>query len=70
MNTLAVFALTAFDGIEIVGIDYDDNVIAFRWRHDGELSGLHKSRIRYDKDGRAYFRTYKLKVALDECMRV
>ena len=71
MNVLAVFGLTAFDSVEIVNIEYDTNdSVVFRWNHDGEPSRLHKSRIRYDKDGRAYFRTYKLKIALDECMRV
>ena len=70
MNLLAVFALTAFDSIEIINIEYDVNdSVVFRWNHGGELSRLHKSRIRYNKDGRAYFRTYNLKIALDECVR-
>jgi hypothetical protein len=67
----AVYSLTVFNHIEILSIEYGINdYIIFRYNNDGQRDRKHRAKIRETADGRPYFRTYSLKIPLDECIRV
>ena len=46
-----------------------DDKIKFSWIVCGEVKKTRYAKIRYDKAGRSYFKTYNHKIYLDECMR-
>ena len=71
MNVIAVYSLTAFNAIEILEIIHDiDDYIKFRWINNGVSGKPHRAKVKYSKEGRAYFNTYKLSIPLDECIRI
>ena len=71
MQAIAYYSLTAFDGIEILDVIHDtDDYIKFRWSHNGETDKPHRAKVKYNREGRAYFNTYKLSIPLDECIRI
>jgi hypothetical protein len=71
MNAIAIYALTAFNSIEILKINYDiDDTVIFRYNNEGEKTGKHRAKIRYTKDGQPYFKSYNLKFMLDDFIRV
>ena len=71
MDAIAVYALTAFNSIEILNISYgiDDKVI-FRYNNEGEKTRKHWAKIRYTENGQPYFRSYNLKLMLNDFIRV
>jgi hypothetical protein len=71
MNAIAIYALTAFNSIEILKINYGiDDTVIFRYNNEGEKTGKHRAKIRYTNDGQPYFKSYKLKLMLDDFIRV
>ena len=69
---IAYYTLTAFNAVEILGIDYTDDTVIFRWNNSGKYTKRKKAKIRYTypgENGKAYFKTYNLKICLDECLR-
>jgi hypothetical protein len=71
MNVIAVYALTAFNSIEILSINHDiDDKVIFRYNNEGEKTGKHRAKIRYTKDGQPYFKSYKLKFMLDDFIKL
>ena len=46
-----------------------DDKIKFSWDVCGKVKKTRYSKIQYDKEGRSYFKSYNLKIYLDECMR-
>ncbi len=71
MDAIAVYNLTAFNSIEILNISYgiDDKVI-FRYNNEGEKTRKHWAKIRYTENGQPYFRSYNLKLMLNDFIRV
>ena len=48
---------------------YDiEDKIKFSWNICGKVQKTRYSKIRHEKEGRSYFKTYNLKIYLDECM--
>jgi hypothetical protein len=71
MNVIAVYALTAFNSIEILSINHDiDDKVIFRYNNEGEKTRRHWAKIRYTEEGQPYFRSYNLKLMLDDFIRV
>jgi hypothetical protein len=71
MDAIAVYALTAFNSIEILSINHDiDNKVIFRYNNEGEKTRQHWAKIRYTEEGQPYFRSYKLKLMLNDFIRV
>jgi hypothetical protein len=71
MNVIAVYALTAFNSIEILSINHDiDDKVIFRYNNEGEKTGKHRAKIRYTKEGQPYFKSYKLKLMLDDFVKL
>jgi hypothetical protein len=71
MNVIAVYALTAFNSIEILSINHDiDDKVIFRYNNEGEKTRRHWAKIRYTEEGQPYFRSYKLKLMLNDFIRV
>ena len=49
---------------------YDiEDKIKFSWNVCGKVKKTRYSKIQYEKDGRSYFKSYNLKIYLDECIR-
>ena len=49
---------------------YDiDDKIKFSWNICGKVQKTRYSKIRHEKEGRSYFKSYNLKIYLDRCMR-
>ena len=46
-----------------------DDKIKFSWNICGKVKKTRYSKIRHEKDGRSYFKSYNLKIYLDECVR-
>ena len=46
-----------------------DDKIKFSWNVYGKVKKTRYSKIRYEKEGRSYFKSYNLKIYLDECIR-
>ena len=46
-----------------------DDKIKFSWNICGKVKKTRYSKIRHEKEGRSYFKSYNLKIYLDECMR-
>ena len=56
--------------IIIYDVIYDiEDKIKFSWDFCGRVQKTRYSKIRYDKEGRSYFKSYNRKIYLDECMR-
>jgi hypothetical protein len=71
MNVIAVYALTAFNSIEILSINHDiDDKVIFRYNNEGEKTRRHRAKIRYTKEGQPYFKSYKLKLMLDDFIKL
>ena len=65
------YPVTADVCIIIYDVIYDiDDEIKFSWDFYGRVQKTRSSKIRYDKEGRSYFKSYNRKIYLDECMRV
>ncbi len=73
MNKLDIKAYYPVNaGIEIVIYDviYDiEDKIKFSWNIQGKVKKTRYSKIRYEKEGRSYFKSYNLKIYLDEVIR-
>lgn len=64
------YPVTANVCIIIYDVIYDiDDKIKFSWDICGKVKKTRYSKIQYDKEGRSYFKSYNLKIYLDECMR-
>ena len=56
--------------IIIYDVIYDiEDKIKFSWDFCGRVQKTRYSKIRYEKEGRSYFKSYNRKIYLDECMR-
>lgn len=78
---IGLYCVCNFGGIEVLarftetvrsydGENYDDEeTVKYRWNF-GDAGSVHFSKIRYDENGRAYFKAGKMPVYLDEVMRV
>ena len=63
------YPVTADVCIIIYDVIYDiDDKIKFSWNICGKVKKIRYSKIRYEKEGRSYFKSYNLKIYLDECM--
>ena len=64
------YPVTADVCIIIYDVIYDiEDKIKFSWNIRGKVKKAKYSKIRYDKEGRSYFKSYNRKIYLDECMR-
>ena len=64
------YPVTADVCIIIYDVIYDiEDKIKFSWNICGKVSKARCSKIQYDKKGRSYFKSYNLKIYLDECIR-
>ena len=64
------YPVTADVLVVIYDVIYDiDDKIKFSWDVCGKVKKTRYSKIQYDKEGRSYFKSYNLKIYLDECMR-
>ena len=73
MNKLdikAYYPVNASIKIVIYDVIYDiEDKIKFSWDICGKVKKARYSKIRYEKEGRSYFKSYNHKIYLDECMR-
>lgn len=70
-NPIGVFALGAFGGIEIYEVDSYDDFVSYRYLNaDGSRSRLVRSKIRFDRRDRPYFRAMNSRIFLDEVVRI
>ena len=73
MNKLdikAYYPVTIDTLIVIYDAIYDiEDKIKFSWNVCGKVKKTRYSKIQYEKDGRSYFKSYNLKIYLDECIR-
>ena len=73
MNKLdikAYYPVTTNIHIIIYDVIYDiEDKIKFSWNICGKVRKARYSKIQYDKKGRSYFKSYNLKIYLDECIR-
>ena len=73
MNKLdikAYYSVTTNIHIIIYDVIYDiDDKIKFSWNICGKVRKARCSKIRHEKEGRSYFKSYNLKIYLDECIR-
>lgn len=74
MNQLEVkacYPVTVNIDIVIYDVVYGiDDRVKFAWDVCGKVKKPYYSKIRVDREGRMYFKTYNHKIYLDECMRV
>ena len=64
------YPVTANVCIIICDVIYDiDDKIKFSWSICGKVKKTRYSKIRYEKEGRSYFKSYNFKIYLDECIR-
>ena len=55
--------------IIIYDVIYDiDDKIKFSWNICGKVKKTRYSKILHEKEGRSYFKSYNLKIYLDECV--
>lgn len=66
-KTIAVYAWTAFSGLEVKGIEYGVEDYVYCTTSDGKC---HKLRIRETAHGDPYFILYGKRVPLGDCVRV
>lgn len=73
MNKLdikAYYPVNASIKIVIYDVIYDiEDKIKFSWDICGKVKKARYSKIRHEKEGRSYFKSYNHKTYLDECMR-
>ena len=73
MNKLdikAYYPVTAEAIVVIYDVIYDiEDKIKFSWNICGKVKKTRYSKIRHEKEGRSYFKSYNLKIYLDRCMR-
>ena len=73
MNKLdikAYYSVTTNIYIIIYDVIYDiEDKIKFSWNICGKVQKTRYSKIRHEKEGRSYFKSYNLKIYLDECIR-
>lgn len=73
MNKLdikAYYPVNAGIKIVIYGVIYDiEDKIKFSWDICGKVKKARYSKIRHEKEGRSYFKSYSFKIYLDECIR-
>ena len=73
MNKLdikAYYSVTTNIHIIIYDVIYDiEDKIKFSWNICGKVQKTRYSKIRHEKEGRSYFKSYNLKIYLDECIR-
>ena len=56
--------------IIIYDVIYDiEDKIKFSWNICDKVKKTRYPKIRYEKEGRSYFKSYNRKIYLDECMR-
>ena len=70
-NPIGVFALGAFGGIEIYEVDSYEDLVSYRYLNsDGTRSRLVRSKVRFDRHDRPYFRAMRSRIFLDEIVRI
>lgn len=68
--TAVIYTGSIDSGIGIESIEYGiDDIVLFRWWYGGKWDRLHRSVIKYDATGRAYFNSYGKRWYLDEAVR-
>ena len=68
---IAVFPMSNWGGVEILGIEYDiDDYVVCRYNFGEPEEKLHRLMIRTDNDGQTFFVLDSRTIYLDECMRV
>lgn len=69
-NKKTIAYYSGLNGLEIKGIEYSDNdyiySVSGAW---GGKKCFHKNKIKYNKNGDAYFIVYGYKIPLNECIR-
>ena len=56
--------ITDYNAVKIDRIDHKTSTVVFRWIEQGQESRTHRARIRQDSNGKQYFNSYKLKIAM------
>ena len=56
--------ITDYNAVKIDRIDHKASTVIFRWIEQGQESRTHRARIRQDSNGKRYFNSYKLKIAM------
>ena len=70
-NVIATYGLTNNSAIVIFEVDpYGEYVIAGFAGIGDKYTGVRRSKIRYDRKGRAYFNKYNMRIRLDYCLKV
>lgn len=68
---MAYYPITTDVCVIIYDVIYDiDDKIKFAWIVCDEVKKTRYSKIRYDKEGRSYFKSCNRKIYLDSCARV
>ena len=64
------YPVTMGSSIVIYDVVHDiDDKIKFAWNICGKVKKVHYSKVRYEKEGRSYFKTYNKKIYIDECLQ-
>ena len=70
LEVKAYYSVTMDINIVIYDIINDiDSKVKFAWNVGGKVQKPYYSKIRVDKEGRGYFKTYNHKIYLGECFR-
>ena len=70
LDIKAYYPVTTNILIVIYDVIYDiEDKIKFSWNICGKVKKTRYSKIQYDKKGHSYFKSYNLKIYLDECIR-
>lgn len=70
-NPIGVYAFGAVGGIEVLEIDSYEDLISYKYLNpDGSRSRLVRSKIRFDRRDRPYFRAMNSRIFLDEVVRI
>lgn len=70
-NPIGIYTFGVFGGIEVYDIDTFEDVISYRYLNaDGSRSRLVRSKVRFDRHDRPYFRAMQSRIFLDEVVRI